>query len=75
MSLLAFHMFTAFWCLLRKTDENSSFLLYLDETAATIHSHYSRWSKCQHNTLRTSVLGFKTKILIINKRKYLYMER
>jgi hypothetical protein len=71
MSLLAFRMFTAFWCLLRKTDENSSFLIYLNKTAAAIQSHYSCWSKCQHNRLCTSVLGLKRNrcILIINKKE------
>lgn len=67
MSLLAFRMFTAFWCLLRKIDENSRLLLYLNETGAAIQIHYSRWSKCQHNVLCTSVLGLKRIILIINK--------
>jgi hypothetical protein len=67
MSLLACRMFTASWCLLHKTDENPSFLLYLNETGAPIQHNYSRWSKCQHNILYTLVLGFNRKILIINK--------
>jgi len=46
ISQLALHMFTAFWCWLCKTDDSCSSTKY-----------YLHWSKCQHNTLRTSAMS------------------